>query len=201
MSPPMRRIVLLLAILAGVTGCNTVVGLDRTRIGESFSVEPQIRWSSLYAGGNSLVWTVDGPALESLRLVKDVADGQPLLGTTITTPGPAGGKTPTDKQPRFRATMTPTEIMELVMDTWALLGALQMETSGLHPYKFGSVAGFRFDLTFVWPDGVEARALIAGGVVQRRLQLIVYEGTRLHYFDKHRPAVDRLMDSVRTESR
>jgi hypothetical protein len=29
--------------------------------------------------------------------------------------------------------------------------------------------------------------------------VIVYVGTRLHYFDKYRPTVERLLESVRVE--
>ena len=197
----MRLIAFLLVLLAGAVGCAlyTVVEPSRTRIGDSFSVEPQIRWTSIRQSGSSDLWTVDGPALESLRLVKDVADGQTLLGTAISTPGPGGRTTPEDKQPRFRASMTPSEIMELVVDTWTLVGASKIQATGLRPAKFGSADGFRFELAFVWPDGVEARAIVAGAVVKSRLQLIVYSGTRLHYFDKYRPAIDRLFESVRVQ--
>ena len=197
----MRLIAVLLVVLAGAAGCPayTVVEPARTRVGEGYSVEPQIRWTSLRQAGRSELWTVDGPVLNWLRLVKDVADGETLLGRAITTPGPGGGRTPEDKQPRFRATMTPSEIMELVVDTWTLLGASKIQATGLRPAKFGSADGFRFELAFVWPDGVEARAMVAGAVVKSRLQLIVYSGARLHYFDKYRPAVDRLFESVRVQ--
>lgn len=197
----MRATAVVLAVLVGAAGCApySLVEPSRTRIGESYSVEPQIRWTSLRDQGRTELWTVDGPALEHLRFVKDVADGQTLLGRAITTPGPGGRETPEDRQPRFRATMTPSEIIELVVDTWTLIGATQIEATGLRPAKFGSIDGFRFDLAFVWADGVDARAIVAGAVVRQRLQLIVYSGTRLHYFDKHRPAVDRLIDSVHVE--
>ena len=74
-----------------------------------------------------------------------------------------------------------------------------VERASYRTAKFGSADGFRFELAFVWPDGVEARAIVAGAVVKNRLQLIVYLGTRLHYFDKYRPAIDRLFESVRVQ--
>jgi len=92
-----------------------------------------------------------------------------------------------------------SSIMELVVDTWSLFGASKIQATGLRPAKFGSVDGFRFDLALVWADGVEARATVAGAVVKKRLQVIVYSGTRLYYFEKHRPTVDRLLDSIRVE--
>ena len=197
----MRVSALLVVSLLVICGCSlyAVVEPTRTRIGESYSVEPQMRWTSLREGGRSELWTVDGPALEAIRFMKDVGDGETLLGRAVVTGGPGGRKTPEDKQPRFRATMTPSEIMELVVDTWSLFGASKIEATGLRPAKFGAVDGFRFELAFVWTDGVEARATAAGAVVKKRLQLIMYSGTRLHYFDKHQPTVERLLESIRVE--
>jgi hypothetical protein len=72
----------LFAVLLTASGCApyALVEPTRTRIGESYSVDPQIRWTSLRAGGRTELWTVDGPALDSLRFMKDVGDGQSLLG-------------------------------------------------------------------------------------------------------------------------
>jgi hypothetical protein len=196
---PTRLAVVLLAMLVGVAACESAVGPGRTHIGESFTVEPQIRWTSLPWAGEGALWTVDGTSLHALRLLNDVADGDTLLRGDIVAGGPVGVKTPKDKQPRFHATMTPSEIMDVVVDTWVLMGASQIEASGLRYFRFGNRDGFRFDLAFVWPDGVEARALVSGTVVRRRLYLIVYEGTRLHYFDKYRSTVDLLVDSARVQ--
>jgi hypothetical protein len=195
----MRLSVALLAILVGAAACESAVGLGRTHVGESFSVEPQIRWTSIPWSGKGKLWTVDGTNLQSLRVLTEIADGDTLLRGDIVAAGPVGAKAPKDKQPRFQATMTPSEIMDLVVDTWALLGASQIETSGLHYFRFGNRDGFRFDLAFVWPDGVEARALVTGAVARQRLYLIVYEGTRLHYFGKYKPTVDVLVDSARVQ--
>jgi hypothetical protein len=51
----------------------------------------------------------------------------------------------------------------------------------------------------VWPGGVEAEEAAAGAVIKQHLQLIVYSGTRLHYFDKRRATVDRLFDSIHVD--
>jgi hypothetical protein len=106
---------------------------------------------------------------------------------------------PEDKQPHFRVTMTPSEIVELVADTWSLFGASKIRATGLRPAKFGTADGFRFELTFVWRDGVDAEATVVGAVIKQQLQLIVYSGTRLHYFEKYRPTVERLLDSIHVE--
>lgn len=190
-----------LAILLTIAGCAPYALVEpvRTRIGDTYSVEPQVRWTSLRQGGRTELWTIDGPGLESIRFIKNVGDGETLFGRAVVTAGPGGGRTPEDKQPRFRATMTPSEIMELVADTWSVLGASKVQTTDLRPAKFGAADGFLFNFAFVWPDGAEARAMAAGAVVKQRLQLVVYSGTQLHYFDKYRPTVDRLLESIRIE--
>jgi len=194
----MRVPVVLLALLLSASGCApyAVIEPARTRIGDSYSVDPQIRWTSLREGGRTELWTVDGPALQSLRFMKDVGDGQSLLGRSVSS---EEREVPEDKQPRFRATMTPTEIVELVADTWSLFGASKIRATGLRPAKFGTVDGFRFELAFVWGDGAEAEATAAGAVIKQRLQLIMYSGTRLYYFDKYRVTVDRLLESIHVD--
>ena len=191
----MRVPAVLLVILLSASGCASYALIEptRTRIGESYSVDPQIKWTSLREGGRTELWTVDGPALESLQFMKDVGDGQSLLGRAIFVDE---RQVPEEKQPRFRATMTPSDIVELVVDTWSLFGASKIRTTGLRPAKFGNADGFRFELAFVWADGVEGEATAVGVVIKQRLQLIVYSGTRLYYFGKYRLIVDRLVESI-----
>lgn len=194
----MRVPTVLLAVLLSISGCAPYALIEptRTRIGESYSIDPQIKWTSLREGGRTELWTVDGPALESLRFVKDVGDGQSLLGRAVVVDERQVSE---DKQPRFRAAMTPSEVVELVADTWSLFGAAKIRATGLRPAKFGTADGFRFELAFVWDDGVEAEATAIGAVIKQRLQLIVYSGTRLYYFGKYRLTVDRLVESIRID--
>jgi len=39
-------------------------------------------------------------------------------------------------------------------------------------------------------------AFVVGAVIKERLQLIIYYGTRLYYFDKHKDDVERLVRSI-----
>ena len=190
----MRRLALLLLVSVVAAGCAiSLVEPKRTTIGDAYSVEPQIRWTSLPARSGFTVWTVDGAELEALTFVKGVTDGEVLMRGAIPG-GPAE-----DKRPKFRAQMTPSEIAELVVDSFALFGAQRIETSNLRPAKFGTADGFRFEVTWITRSGLEAQALVAGAIVKGKLRLIYYSGARAHYFQKYRDDAERVLTSVRLQ--
>ena len=175
----------LLATLLALGGCTAYNLIEPTRvnIGRLYSVEAQRTWSRVVQRGVEL-WTVDGPLLQAVRFF-DVHDGDSLL--------PVLG----DRAlPEFRTSMTASEVQEFVADTVAALGGARVETRDLEPLVFGSWPGFRFELGFVNEDGLEMDALVAGAVHDQRLHLIVYTGARLHYFERYRGHVERLIGSV-----
>jgi hypothetical protein len=191
----MRRLGLLLLVSMLASGCVmvTLVEPRPTSIGDTYTVEPQIRWASVPARPGLEVWTVDGTALDAITFVKGLADGAVLLRGVIQ------GGPPEDRRPKFRARMTPNEIAELVVDSYALFGAQKIETSNLRPATFGSADGFRFDMGWITRSGLEMQALAAGAVIKDRLHLIIYAGARAHYFPKYRDDVDRVLASVRLQ--
>src|SRR5713226_7624128 len=153
----MRRLALLLLVASLIAGCApvTLVKPKRQTIGDVYSVEPQIRWASVPARSGFEVWTVDGAGLDALTFVKGLKDGEVLMRGTIP------GSPAEDKRPRFRAQMTPSEIAELVVDTFALFGDQKIDASNLRPAPFGMADGFRFELAWVTRAGLEKQALVA----------------------------------------
>ena len=151
--------------------------------------------------------------------------GQQLLATRGLEDGDTLIKVDDEKTllPRFRAHMTPTEIMEFCVGSirlmaggvetanvargWmpsegirtASINAASIEATGLRPMDFGGLSGFRFDLRFLSKEGLRREGLVAGTVHEGRLYLIVYSGASEHYFSTHREAVERLIASVRIE--
>ncbi|HKA06891.1 MAG TPA: hypothetical protein VKD71_06505, partial [Gemmataceae bacterium] len=121
----MRRRALFLIISLLMPACTTVTLVEPkpTSIGSAYIVEPQIRWASVPSRPGMDVWTVDGSALDAITFVKGVSDGEVLLRGAI--PGGA----PDDKRPRFRGHMTPSGIVGLVADRYALFGHQKIETS------------------------------------------------------------------------
>ena len=181
-----RAAFLFLCALLGACAQITLVEPKRHKIGDAFSVEAQIAWNR-FPADKTEVWTVDGPRLQALRFFKGVEDEEPLLEASEDA-----------KLPLFRATMTPNEVMELVVDTFSRSGASQVEARGLRPADFGDAPGFRFEFTFLDGEGLETEGMASGAVIEDRLYMILYTGSRVHYFPKHKNQVDKLLDSVET---
>ena len=191
----MRRLGLLLLVSVLAAGCAmvTLVEPKPRTIGDAYSVEPQIRWASVPARPGMDLWTVDGAALDVITFVKGLADGEAMVRGAIP------GGPPEDKRPKFRASMTPSDVAEVVVDSYALFGHQKIDTANLRPAKFGTADGFRFDMSWVTQVGLEMQALVAGAVVKGKLHLIIYSGTRAHYFPKYRDDVERVLDSIRLQ--
>lgn len=160
----------------------------RTTIGDLYTVEPQVAWSAVERG-TTVSWTVDGFPLEAVRFVRGVGDGEPLLVDGVRLA----------KTPRFKRQMTPSEIMELVVDSWSFAGAQEVKASNLRPRKFGTLDGFAFDMAYLLRNGLEAQGIVAGATVKDKLHLIMYTGARSYYFPKYKDAVDRMIDSIRMQ--
>lgn len=181
-------VLLLGSLLSGCVATGyTLIEPRRTAIGNLYTVEPQIAWSSLKRGKVEL-WTVDGPALEAIRFVSALSDGDGLFEEK--------GK---EKGPTFKREMTATEIMEFIVDSVAGSGAEKVEATGLRPQKFGNVEGLRFEMRFVTRRGLEGEGLVVGAVVQEKLYLVMYSGARAHYYPKYKDQVDRIIESIRMQ--
>jgi len=183
----MRRHGATVVLLALLAGCATSgdVKPHRIEIGGAYSIDPQIKWSR-FRQRTIEIWSIDGPALEALYFVKGVGNGEPLV---------VNAKEP-KKWPVFSQRMTPNEIMELLVDTLANSGYAQLQAQELRPEKFGRLSGFRFELTFLFPDGLEGQGLAIGAIIKQRLQLIVYLGTREYYYSKHIGDVEKIIQSI-----
>ncbi|HEV8642334.1 MAG TPA: hypothetical protein VGV13_14650 [Methylomirabilota bacterium] len=160
----------------------TLVETRRVPIGDAYTVEPQITWTSV-AQDKVESWTVDGFALHYLRFFKGIANGEPLL---------AGGKDEA-KRPHFRSTMTESEIAEFIVDSF--YGG-RLRPRELRPATFGGAPALRFDLTYVTGDGIQRRAAVVGAVLKEKLHVIVYDGAALRYFPRYRDHVERLLESI-----
>ena len=190
-----RRLALILLFvaitLAACGGCR-LVEPSRHPVGDQMTVEPQIEWSAK-TDGKLQLWTVDGATLAAIYLVSGLEDGEPIF--TIRSRGAR------EVQPTFQGGMTEIEIAEFVTDSLAAAGLQQLELSGLRRARFGMRTGFRFEMTFLSPHGLEGDSLVAGAVVDDKLYLIIYLGARAHYFPYYRDDVERIIESVEiTES-
>ena len=182
----MRYLRLLFILAVAIAGCApySLVGPEPVTISGVYTVQPQIAWSA-FTAGKWEHWTLDGFSLQDLSFLKGLEDGEQLRVQ------------PEEKHPRFRKTMTASEIMEFVVDTYAAADFQKVTTSNLKPEKFGTAQGFRFEMTYLMPTGLEKQAIVVGAVLNERLYLIIYSGAGQHYYAKYKDHAERTIQSVR----
>ncbi len=173
-------------ILSGCAATYSLVEPSRTTIGDKYWVTPQIQWSSINTGKYEN-WTVDGLSLQRLQFVNGIDDNESVY------------KGPTKKYEKliFKKSMTASEIMEIVVDSYTADEARKIETKNLKPSQFGSYPGFRFELSYVNKAGLEYEGLVIGSVIGGKLYLISYTGTRAVYFQKYKTEVERIIQSIK----
>ena len=208
----MRNALFICTLAALLTGCASysLVKAERRTVGDFYTVKPQIEWSSTSADKLEM-WTVDGPSLEALFFVNGLTEGDTLFRSSKDE----------EKRVAYREGMTPTDVVEFVVaslesadraSTLAAvsggttmlredqMGAAMVEASNLRPTQFGDLPGFRFDLSFLSPEGLERDGLVVGTIAGGKLYLIVYLGARAHYFPKYKEEVEKLIASIAIET-
>lgn len=144
-----------------------------------------VSWPSFPSGGPER-WTVDGDRLESLFHFNDVEPGSKLFS-----------RSDNKMVGSFRANMRSTEIVTFFMESFRLeRGARALRLTGMAPAHFGSWEGFSFDFAYEAPDGLPMLGMGTGAVIDDKLQLIVYVGTRDHHFEKYKDNVRHIIESV-----
>jgi hypothetical protein len=178
-------VLFVLSVLAACTQYS-LVDAQRVKIGNAYSVDPQIAWSKLQVGDFE-IWTVDGANLEALQFHSGIETGDTLYE-----------RADDEDLPVFDADMKPNEVMEFVVDSLARQGANDIKTSGLRPTEFGQVRGYRFQFAFQTNDGLQMRGLATGTVMEDELHLILYMGASTYYFEKYLDQVERIFASIQT---
>jgi hypothetical protein len=94
--------------------------------------------------------------------------------------------------------MKGNEVAELVVDSMSAAGLSFVESSDIRPTQFGEQMGFRFELRFLTPNGLQKKGLTTGVLSKEQLYLVIYLGAAEHYYEKYETAVERLIDSIDT---
>lgn len=131
---------------------------------------------------------MDGLALQQIRFYHGIGPGNTLRIAERPEQG---------KIPRYEVGMRANDVVRMLTDTLELYGNSNIEVDTLEPTQFADQRGFRFSLGYTSASGLEYRGLGLGAIdAQDRLDLIVYLGTREHYFEAYRSEVERLFASV-----
>lgn len=152
--------------------------------GGQYQVDTRIPWSAR-RGPKGEAWTVDGTPLNLLVFQGGIEEGDALTKDEQGTAYPA-----------FRKSMSPVEIVELVLGTLALSGARVSPARNVVPVPFGPTEGFRFETDLVVGPGMEKTALVTGAVLEEKLYLIFFAAPSRFFYEKYRPEVEHIMASV-----
>ncbi len=175
-----------LLILASCTHIREVPPEVQT-FGSAYSVQPTEKWNglnNLSFPSISEQWTADGVGLNVIEFWHDIANDQALFERR------------TVEFPKFRSDMKATDVQELFVSSTTKNGGESVEAMNLRPAKFGSVDGFRFELTFTTRTGLHMRQSVLAAVVDEKLQAISYWGTDVHYFDAYAEEAEKIMASI-----
>ena len=125
-----KKIVAGLFLLLAACSTYTLIEPQQVAICDLYSVTPGIAWSQVTQGDIRL-WTVDGAELEAIRFVSDIREGVPVMDITNQ-----------KQETAFRPDMSETELVDAIVDAFALSGAQQVTARNLRPAAFGSLQGF-----------------------------------------------------------
>ena len=178
------------ALLIGGCAHWGLVEEGRTGIGQLYTVDPQNEWSSRRAG-RTIVWTVDGPALEQIIFFDGVKHGSSIVDGAW-----YAASVDEESLYAFRSNMDSFEIQELFISTWTGLGWHKVSGSGLRPANFAGHPGFAFELSCLSEDGLPYRGAVTGAVVGEQLHAVLFLATEYHYFDEHRGKFEAIIDSI-----
>lgn len=180
------------ALLAGCAAPFTRVEQARTTVRERMEVDAVGDWNRYTPPGSRHreIWTRHGMPLDVLVFFTGVADGDPLNDAAARN----------DKLPRFRASMTPEDVVALTENLIAGNGG-HFELQTLEPHTVAGRPGFGFDFHCTQRGEEIERAGSARGVIaDERLWLMIYAAPRGRYVDEGRPDALRVMDSLQLKA-
>jgi hypothetical protein len=177
----------LVFLLSGCSSTYNLVEPGQVAVCDLYSVKPSIRWSEINKGDVRL-WTVDGAQLESIRFISGIREGVSIMDITE-----EKHETP------FRANMSESELVDAIVDAFSLSGAQQVKARDLRPAQFGNLEGFRFELGFMNEDGLNKEGVVIGTIVDQSLYLIIYTGTKIHYFPMYASEFDNIVSSIKIQ--
>lgn len=181
----------LVFLFTGCVGYTLVEGGKRLELGEGIAVEPGRAWNRLALQGRYEYWTLDGLHLQRLLFVKGVEDGEAIVPVRSELQDKEEGV------PTFRKGMSFLEVRELVEATLARSNAQRVAVTEFVPAKFGGKDGFRFDFTYDTAEGLHMLGKSSGTIFQDRLYMVIYVGTKLHFYGRGQKDVDRILGSLR----
>jgi len=163
------------------------------RVARGMVVTPTIRWNRARRTFNDISreenWTLNGPLLDNLSFIGGLKSGEHLV---------RGQRRQERQVPRFRAEMSPQEIVSLIETFFRVrAGTVRFDMTNLGPRTFLGHPGFQVDYSHLDGDEVERQGRAVAAVINNRLYLAMLDGTRMHYFPTALPEFERIVESAR----
>jgi len=183
----LAAIVVLVSSCAGAGGRLVEAG-SGVRVFD-LQLDTSLDWARIKRSRMEL-WTIDGLPLNEFVVVSGVRPNEHvLLGAKERKRRPDG--------PWYRPGMRPDEIRDVILDALRQQGWNNVSASNLRPFRFGSVAGLRFDATLTYPNGLRYQATFGAAEHKGRLTHFFWAAPSEYYYGRDIAAVNRMMDSAR----
>lgn len=181
----------LLAVLIVLTACatgGTLQTAGRTEV-LGLQLQTSLDWAR-YSGSRQETWTIDGTALNQLRLLTGTKPREHVfhLGRERRN-APQGAW--------FKPGLRPDEQQELLLAALREQGWAEVEGDGLRPARFGTIDGLRFEFTMASQRGLRYAGTAAMFERDGKLTTIYWQAPVEHYHARDAAAVAALIDSIR----
>lgn len=187
MSKHLRKLLVLLTLLALLAGCASPVIRPGRHNVDGLDVATPVAWTAQGKSGQRL-WTRDGPVLNSLRIFTDIAPGEPVFRGRM--------RGPKDEGTRFRAGLGAIEIEELMVEALRAGGLRNVRSTDLRPARLGGKAGLRSEIACASSTGLAYRGMLLAEGEDGTLSFILYLAPAEHYYEHDRAAVEKIFASV-----
>lgn len=154
-------------------------------------VDTPIAWSR-FAFPRYEIWTVDGIPLNRLYVVPSVKNGEHVfLERRVSTNHPDA--------PAFRTGMRAEEIRDIVLDALTETGAVNVQSEGLRPARFGVIDGLRFEFNASTAAGLQYRGMVLAAAHGDELTFLLWMAPAEYYYGRDAASVARILDSARID--
>lgn len=181
-----------LVFIIFLTGCSqyTLVKTEPINI-KGISVTPGSSiWNKVPAIGlndGTQTWTADGLLLNSITFFSAIKEGKTLFKVRKK-----------EQYPLFAPDMLAPDIVEFFESSLAKrYDTTITATTGLKPMKIDGLNGFQFTIEFAGQLDIPRLAYVVGVIKNEKLYMIMYQATKLYYYDKYLTDVMSIINTVR----
>jgi hypothetical protein len=151
-------------------------------------VDTPIAWSR-FVFSRYETWTIDGIPLNRLYIVPSVKSGEHVfLERRVNAKHPDA--------PAFRAGMRAEEIRDVVLDALTETGAVDIQSTGLRPARFGAIDGLRFEFSASTTAGLRYRGMVLAAAHGDELTFLLWMAPAEYYFGRDAASVAHILDSA-----